>query len=287
MATPPKMGPVIIGTLLAKDLAACVEAYEKYLHVTVQRTAIVSKAQAGFWGLPQLEGCVYAVLVNSLGAAFLRIVEYTKCATIDRLKHTGWLALEIIVENVDAIAKGLDNSPFEVLRPVADLSLSNQIRAVQVRGPAGEILYLTQIKGDVPPFELPQAKCAVEGIFIPVLCTNDRSKTLKYYEDLVANKGLEFNTKITVINQAYGYELGRNHPVATLQLADKSLIEIDEIEQAQKQSEQLAQGILMVTFAIENLPAGNTTKTCPTKSKRSMIKRGINGEIIELVLNLV
>ncbi|MCF6275239.1 MAG: hypothetical protein L3J05_05700 [Robiginitomaculum sp.] len=286
MAKPPHLGPVIMGTLLTRDLAACVEAYAQYLHASVQRQAKISDAQAAFWGTPHLAGCAYAMLINALGEPFLRIIEDPACPQIDRLKHTGWMALEIVVDDVDAIAASLDGSPFEVLRPVADLSLSDQIRAVQVRGPAGEILYLTQIKGEVPPFKLPIAKCAVDKVFIPVLCTTEREKTLAFYENLSGNSGLNFDTKITVINQAYGWDIGRNHPVATLQLKSDTLIEIDQVDAAKPSGSRPASGIMMVTFAVDALPNDGAAKDCPTGTKRSMILRGVAGEMIELVQNI-
>lgn len=278
-----KLGPVIMGTLLTRDLTGCVNAYEKYLHAGVGRQAKISDAQATFWGTPHLAGCAYAVLTNALGEPFLRIIEDPDCDEIDTLIHTGWMALEIVVEDVDAIAASLDGSPFEVLRPVADLSLSDQIRAVQVRGPAGEILYLTQIKGAVPPFDLPMARCAVDKVFIPVLCTHHREQSLAFYENLSGNSGLNFETKITVINQAYGWDINHNHPVATLQLKDNTLIEIDQVDAAKPSGTRPASGIMMVTFATDTLPKDCATKDCPTGTKRSMVMRGAAGEMIELV----
>lgn len=281
-----KLGPVIMGTLLTRDLTACVKAYETYLHASVGRQAKISDTQATFWGTPHLTGCAYVILNNALGEPFLRIVEDPNCAVVDTLKHTGWMALEIVVADVDAIAASLDASPFEVLRPVADLSLSDQIRAVQVRGPAGEILYLTQIKGAVPPFDLPMARCAVDKVFIPVLCTHDREKTLAFYENLSGNAGLNFDTKITVINQAYGWDINRNHPVATLQLKDSTLIEIDQVDAAKPAATNPASGIMLVTFAVATLPKDGTAKDCPAGTKRSMILRGVAGEMIELVQDI-
>ena len=286
MTTSPHLGPVIMGTILTRDLAVCVEAYETYLHARVGRRTKISDEQSAFWGVPHLAGCSTALLNNALGEPFLRIIEDPDCTVGDTLKQTGWMALEIVVADVDAIAASLNGSPFDVLRPVADLSLSDQIRAVQVRGPAGEILYLTQIKGQVPPFDLPIARCAVDKVFIPVLCTHDRAASLSFYENLSGNTGLNFDTKITVINQAYGWDIERNHPVATLQLKRSTLIEIDQVDAAKPAETKPGSGIFMVTFAADTLPKNHPVKDCPTGTKRAMILRGVAGEIIELVQDI-
>ncbi len=283
MSQHPNLGPVLLGTILCRDLEACVSAYEKYLFWTCQRRSNISAEQAVFWGQTDLSGAPYAILVNALGEPVLRLVECAECLEIDRLKHTGWLALEIVVQDVDRLARSLASSPFEVLRPVADLAVSDKIRAVQVRGPAGEILYLTQIKADVPPFDLPKARCAVDRVFIPVLCTHNRKETLAFYEDLARHKGLVFDTKITVVNQSYGFALEAQHPVATLQLAGQSLIEIDEITAAQSLPQSPVSGIFMHSFQIDKLPDDIGHKTCPTGTKCSAITIGASGEHIELV----
>ncbi len=277
-----------MGTLLTRDLETCISTYENFLYAKMRCRAKISQEQAHFWGHPHLAGCAYAMLVNTLGEPFLRIVEDTDCPQIDRLKHTGWTALEIVVDNVDAIASTFKNSPFEILRPVADLSLSDQIRAVQVRGPAGEILYLTQIKGKVPPFNLPIARCAVDKVFIPVVSTHDRAKTLAFYENLSGNSGLNFDTKITVINQAYEYDINRTHPIASLQLKANTLIEIDQVDAAKPAGKRPASGIMMMTFAVDTLPKydvaqNHLTRNCPIDTQHSMILRGAADEMIELI----
>ena len=281
------LGPVFLATIITRDLPACVLAYEDFLLAQFSRRGSISTEQAKFWRLPHLAGCAYTVLNNQMGAPFLRIIEDRDAPVHNTLKHTGWMALEIVVQDVDRLAARLDGSPFEVLRPVADLSISDKIRAVQVRGPAGEILYLTQIKDQVPPFELPQARCAVERVFIPVLCTHDRAASLAFYENLSGNKGLEFDTKITVVNQAYGYAIDTNHPVAVLQLAGQSLIEIDEIKAAHTPIARPCSGIFMLSIAANKLPKDAATKTCPTGTKRSFVTRGPCGELIELVQNII
>ena len=97
---------------------------------------------------------------------------------VDPFRHQGWMSLEISVENVDALRPDLEGSPFRVIGEPANLDVSDDIRAMQAIGPAGEVLYLTEIKAEVPPFELPFARCAVDRLFIPVLLAPDRERAL-------------------------------------------------------------------------------------------------------------
>jgi hypothetical protein len=263
----PQLGPVLMGTLLCRDLEQIVHAYTTFMHAHVHERGTVDAGQAKLWKMPELEGHAFAVLANAKGRPWLRILEDPDCTDKDSLKHTGWMALEILVQNVDELAEELKTSPFEILRPVANLDVSDDIRAVQVRGPCGEILYLTQIKGPVPPFELPRASCPVDHIFIPILCSHDRDKSLEFYSALSKNSGLKFDTKITVLNQAYGYDLERKHQVATLQLRDNTLIEIDQIDAAQTPKSGSISGILMLSFAHD----------------QNRVLQGPSGEWVELV----
>jgi hypothetical protein len=100
---------------------------------------------------------------------------------------------------------------------------------MQVVGPCGEVLYLTEIKAPLPPFELPRARCAVDRLFIPVMMAPDREAALDHYEKRTGVDGLRFDTRITVISAARGLDRDHAHPVATLQLPGETLIEIDQV----------------------------------------------------------
>ncbi len=199
-------------------------------------------------GHPHLSGNRHWLLANKVGRQWLHILEAPEAAERDALRTFGWLAMEVLVEDVDELAMSLAGSPFELLRPPADLDVSDRIRACQVRGPAGEILYLTQVDGEVPPFELPRCEAPVDHLFIPVLSTPSREDSLDEYSRISGTAGLSFDTKITVVNQARGFDLERRHPVATLQLAGSALIEIDQIAQTRKSPDGVTTGMTCVAF---------------------------------------
>ena len=70
---------------------------------------------------------------------------------------------------MDSLAGQLAGSPFRVIGAPADLSFTDKIRAMQVVGPAREVLYLTQIKERLAAFDTPEAAAFVDRAFIVIL----------------------------------------------------------------------------------------------------------------------
>ena len=149
----------------------------------------------------------------------------------------GWLALEVLVRDVDALDARLAGSVFEIVGAPADLAVSPAIRAMQVIGPAGEMLYLTQVKQPVPPFELPlsselTAAQDVGALFIGVMSVPEREAAVDACAVMAPRGTLRFDTRVTVLSRALGQPLDHPWPVATLQWAGRSLFEIDAVQDA-------------------------------------------------------
>ncbi|WP_371189401.1 hypothetical protein [Thalassotalea maritima] len=232
------------------------QTYSQQLGFQLVQALVVSPQQAMFWQQPNLAGNRMHILAASNGHSWLRLVEDKHAPYDNALLRPGWMSLEINVRDVDAIAKRL-TSGFEIISPPAYLQLSNAIKAMQVQGPMGEVLYLTQIDSPVPPFELPMTEADIGDLFIPVLATTNREHTLGFYQRLHdADQGLMFDTKITALSKARNNPLEHQYPVATLQLKGQTLLEIDEISDEQLSSlsdTRLPSGIAMVTIATEDI----------------------------------
>lgn len=248
MSIPPKVGPVALCTLIARDGEALQRSYCEFLHQRVADDSPLDGTTAAIIGHPELAGQMSWTLENDLGRPWLHIVEYPQALDRDALLSFGWLSMEILVEHVDTLAGSLHDSPFTLLRPPADLDVSDRIRACQALGPAGEVLYLTQVRGTVPPFELPTCQAPVDHLFIPVLSAPSRDASLAEYAAASGNEGMSFDTKITVVNQARGLPLDQRHPVATLQLAGAAMIEIDQIAGTRPPPAGICQGMACVAF---------------------------------------
>ena len=248
MADIAAMGRVLASVVVVPDLALATRAYEGWLSLKTAVAQPLASDTATALGLPQLADAPAALLANRNGRSWLLVVEKPDAPPRSALTTWGWMAQEVLVSDVDGLAASLQDSPFEVLRPPADLDVSDAIRACQVEGPAGEILYLTQVNGAVPPFELPSCNAPVDHLFIPVLSTPDRDASLGLYAELAGREGMSFDTRISVVNQALGLPLDTRHPVATLQLADSTLIEIDQIEGATAAPDGICAGTACIVF---------------------------------------
>lgn len=165
----------------------------------------------------------------------------------------GWHAAELIVEQVDPLAVQLRNSPFEIVAPPLDLSFCPDIRAMQIRGPGGEILYLTEFKKPVPGLESPPARCAVDRAFIVIVGGKSLEGMQRYF---LTNFGVPETPAMEsrVQTMALEFGLSREHRfrLAALPLRGRCYIEADEMPAEARplpeRHRDLPAGIAMVSF---------------------------------------
>ncbi len=255
-----QLGPIIGATLVCADIDSVSHAYQHVMGFRLVRSTTVNQQLATLWQAQSLIGHRLHILASSDHTPWLRLVEDPNTTPPTPLKQYGWMSLETNVGCVDSLRTrfeqcAMNNQPFSVIGEPAYLQVSDAIKAMQVIGPAGEVSYLTQVDRDVPPFELPQTEDETSGLFIPVLSTPDRMKSLAFYQQLNnADKGLCFDTKVTVLNNAWGFDIEHQFPVATLQLNGRCLFEIDQVDNAtpvtQKQG-TLPSGIALITCQVK------------------------------------
>ncbi|MBL8327890.1 MAG: hypothetical protein JNJ71_03490 [Rubrivivax sp.] len=245
-------GPVLQATLIVDALPPLVQAYGA-LGLTPGALTCISAAQAQAWGQPALEGLQMLVLSAAEDALpLLRLVAAPGTPPRPTRHHPGWMALEILVRDVDALAPRVAAAGFEIVGPPADLDVSPAIRAMQAIGLAGEMLYLTQVKQPVPPFEIPLSAALPPGrdlgaLFIAVMSTPSRESVIAACQPLQPGPVLRFETKVTVLNRALGRAPDQRWPVATVQWAGASLFEIDEVQDP---------AVSPAAAALGDLPAG-------------------------------
>ena len=226
-------GPLRHATLIVADAQLMVQAYAALGLVVVERS-VLGDEQAQAWGQAQLAGLGVTWLAPVGAAPLLRLIELPGTLPRPTRFSHGWLALELLVRDVDALAPRLADSGFRIVGAPADLAFSPSIRAMQVTGPAGEMLYLTQVKLPAPPFDLPlSADLAgtqdLGALFIAVMSVPSRAALLQACAAMAPHSTLQFDTRVTVLNQALARPADHVWPVATLQWTGASLFEVDEV----------------------------------------------------------
>ena len=283
------LGPALTATICTPDLDRSIEAWRGSLHHAVAGSGTLSAERAEQLGASRMAGARYARLANEPGEDWLELIEHCGAAELDPFAHSGWFSLEISVADVDHLRTTLDENMFRVIGEPANLEMSDNIRAMQVIGPAGEVLYLTEIKAEVPPFDLPFARCAVDRLFIPVILAGNRDTAAAVYEQLNGHAGMRFDTKITVINRARGLDISTQHPVCAQQLAGANLIEIDQLQGLRtriRDDQTLPTGIVAITFSVNEIPTNLPHRVAtqgPHEGCRTASLRGDAGELIQLV----
>lgn len=242
-------------TIATPDLDAGIAAYAAYMGYTGE-VAELDPALAERLGAPGVAGNRMATLYPESGEnCFIRLVEAAPAPDYRPLTTFGWNAAELIVQDLDALAARLAGSPFDIIGPPAtlDFDFTDQIRAMQVVGPSGEVLYLTEVTGPVPGFALPEPKSFVGRIFVAILGVPDLdawSAAATAVFGLPA--GPQFAARIEVLSDALGCQREQRHALTTVALDCATLIEIDALPPAATRRvpgpDGLLPGIAMTSF---------------------------------------
>ena len=277
------LGAIRRVTISATDLAEIESAYTRLLEYRVTDRGKVTAAEAAAWSAPKSQGAASLSLMPAAGDDFeFRFIEGPAYPDYVPLTTFGWNASEIMVENVDALAPRFENSPFEIVGEPRNLSFTDDIRAMQLRGPADEIIYLTEFKNDVPGLSVPKARSAVDRTFIVILGGPSMDGLQDFYNGTFAvPKAPVMESRVTMLSKALGVSIETLYPIAAMGLEGESLIEADEMPAQVGPREQkegyLPPGIAMVGFNCDAIPP-----SAMDLGNGVQVTHGITGELIEL-----
>jgi len=286
------IGPIRCVTVTVPDLGHAVQTYRRYLGYEPFHDERLPPDQADYLGAPALAGADSTLLRPASGGDFcFRFISQSLPPGYRPLTTWGWNAAELIVEDVDGLAAELEDSPFRIVGPPEDLSFSEAIRAMQVIGPAEEVLYLTMVKEALPEFDLPRPSCPVDRTFIVILGGTDMAAMQGFYRTgfgVPAAPVME--ARISVLSQALQLPADTLHPIAAMPLAGQSLIEVDDYPAATTPRDcppgGLPPAIAMVSFAVDalpgDLPAAHFAAP-PYHGRGCALTTGAAGERVELI----
>lgn len=292
---------IIMVTILVTNLGDTEKAYSDYLNYHVVERCKVSSLMAENWGTPSLTGQECLLMQpESDQNVYLRFIQDPQQRTAIPMRRTGWNATEILVEDPDALAeifKQDPDSPFTIIGEPDYLTPKENVKAMQVLGPSGEMVYLTNI---IDPsksnFDLGRASSFVDRVFIMVLGTHDVKQTKQWYENTLGHEVLgPFDYKISVLSKTYNLPAETIYPLSLIQLPSQFMLEIDQYPAAaidlQTMENQLPPGVLMVSFLTDDVDSlipvavdpPDPLKIIPYNNRDTLVVRGSSGELIELI----
>jgi catechol 2,3-dioxygenase-like lactoylglutathione lyase family enzyme len=288
-------------TLSVADLKRSQGLYGEWLAYETVESGILASDLAMSWGAPQSAGKPYVVMAPKSGAEiYLRFVEEAPHKDYEPLKSYGWAAIEICVEDVLAVNDAMLKSPFKIIGPPRELDGMPAIFPMQVQGPDGEIVYLTQIRDDLPMYDLPRATSLIDRQFIHVCAVSDLKGTLVWCEDkLGLSFGRDMAITYTMLANAFGVPYENKFTIATLTHGRDVFYEFDQMPPAAGarpiHKGHLPQGVAISTIILPDFSERVRTHadwliTPPKpregaiyKGKRAATMRGPDGILFELV----
>ena len=288
-----------IATLCVSDISVCVSAYTDLLDYQVIDEGELPQSLAAAWSTPDMAGMPYALLQPSSGAeVYLRFIETGRTGGYWPPVTQGWIATEILTTDPDALLEKLQGSAFTHIGGPGDLyPHPKSARALQMAGPAGELMYFTRILPGGSRFGLHGAKTFVDRPFIMVTGGTSMDETHGFYGGVLGLRVTEPSAfVIGQMSRVLSVDPRTAYPVSLARVPGRSfLIELEElppyIERRHVPEGQLPEGLAMVSFTSAPLDELNLTYRAeprridipPYNGRKVAVIEGPAGEWLELI----
>ncbi|NIM71400.1 MAG: hypothetical protein GTN86_06600 [Xanthomonadales bacterium] len=289
---------IFMVTIVVLNAEQAEQDYRQHLGYETVGKGALSTGLASAWGLPAMAGAAYVLMqAKAPSPNLLRFIEAAEPGNYQPLRTQGWNAVEILVEDAEALARSLAPSPFEVIGPPRFLTEQRNIKALQALGPAGELLYLTQVLDPTQTsFRIGSAQAWVDRVFIMVLGTTDLAATTRFYTGVLAQEiSGPWPYRIGVLSRAWDQPEDRVYPLSVVQLQGQYLVEIDEYPPEAARRDRPAGGLpfgpAMVTFEVGSLAEAaerlamrpGAVPDPPYAGRELLVVEGPSGEWLELI----
>lgn len=282
---------ILIVTLSVLNLDTVETAYEEHFDYTVVKRGAVSEPLAAAWDAEAMAGKNYILMqAANETPVYIRFIENEPVEGYAPLLTQGWNATELLVQDTDALALELADSPFELVSEPADLwEAPNAPRAFQAIGPGDEVLYLTSN----PDFVTTEP---VDRVFIMVLGGPSLDALSRYYADTFGmGLGDPLQLPVPFMAEAHGVAADNLYPLRIAIISKDYLLELDEYPDSVGPRPvlpgHLPPGTSMVSFEAVDLDELDVTwrsapavvADFPYNGRRVGVTEGPAGEWIELV----
>lgn len=193
------LGDIASVTHCVAQLAPVEEAWSRFLGYRTIARGELSEEICAAWNTPAAAGQAWCLMGPASGEpVYLRFIE-TGTERAPRLTW-GWYGTEILVADPDRLAVRLEGSPFHRLGGPSNLyPWERAPRAMQVRGPAGELLYLTRILPNGSRYGMKGARSEVDRVFIVTAGGPSLEAMHEFYGTRLGQRIIERDAIINVI----------------------------------------------------------------------------------------
>lgn len=248
-------------TLVTLDPEATAARYGQWLDYKVVERGVLPADLAQSFDAPASAGRAYVVCQPASGAeVYLRFVQGHAHPDYQPLRTYGWAAIEICVQDTLVVNARMERSPFEIIGPPRELDGLPAIFPMQVKGPDGEIVYLTQIRENLPAYDLPRAASLVDKLFILVMACSDIAASMAWFDKTLGiTAGREMKIVYTMLAKAFGTPMDQKITIATGIHGRDCFLEFDQYPAAAtvrpSHRGELKPGIALATLRHPNFDA--------------------------------
>jgi hypothetical protein len=288
-----------IATHCVPDLSACVPVYRDLLDYRLADEGTIPDSLAAAWATPDMTGLPYALLQPESGAeVYLRFIATGRPGGYWPPVTQGWIATEILTTDPDAVLDKLRGTAFTHIGGPADLYPSpKSARALQMAGPAGELMYFTRIQPGGSRYGLHGAKCFVDRPFIMVVGGTSMEKIHQFYGDVLGQRIFPPEPyTIGQMSRVLGLPPRTPYPVSLARIPGRAfLLELEELPSYIKRrtvpAGQLPEGLAMVSFTsaphdevtLDYRAEPRAIDLPPYNGRKTAVIEGPCGEWLELI----
>ena len=288
-----------IATHCVPELDACIPAYCDLLDYQLVAAGRLPEGLCDAWDASNMADMRYALLQPASGAeVYLRFIETGNSGGYWPPVTQSWIATEGLTTDPDALLEKLQGTAFTHIGGPGNLYPGpKSARALQMAGPAGELMYFTRILPGGSRFGLHGAKSFVDRPFIMVVGGLSMADIQEFYGGVLGLRVSEPSPfRIGQMSRVLGMDAQTAYPVSLARIPGRSfLIELEElpagIERRNVPEGQLPEGLAMVSFTSAPLDELNlnyraTPRTIdlpPYNGRKVAVIEGPAGEWLELI----
>ena len=289
-----KLKRIKMATVGVPDLTAAQAWYEHWLDYRLVERGVISRALAASWATPAMTGRPYVTLSPANGAdVFVRLTEIDSVPNYKPLMSYGWNAIEITVQDADALQQRIETGATRIIGEARPLAPGSPLRAMQVLGPGGEVVYLTSHTGDRKASNHPEITTPIDRPFIMVLAGPDVTTLKRFYRDTFAlgDQG-DLSLPVGVLSDALKLPSAHKFSLSVLVMAERgNKLELDGLPSPAgprpSRLGQLPPGVALTSFSVAKLSDIDVPYITPPQAlygtTRAASFIGPAGEITELI----